>query len=73
MIETNLALPFETRVLGVPVRVERIALGDTDQIVAVCLRDRKRQKLPILDLPLPRQPPEGSEWIVAYRYWLRGR
>lgn len=73
MIETNLPLPFETKVLGVPVRVERIALGDADEIVAVCVRDGKRQKLPILDLPFPKRRPEGSEWIDAYRYWLRGR
>ena len=73
MLEENLAFPFETRVLGVPVTVERIALNDADQIVAVCSRGRDRQMLPILDLPLPRWRPEGSEWIDAYRRWLGGQ
>ena len=73
MLEESLAVPFETRVLGVLVTVERIALSDAYQIVAVCSRRRDRQALPILDLPLPRRRPEGSEWIDAYRHWLGGR
>ncbi|SED14483.1 hypothetical protein SAMN04490239_7004 [Rhodococcus koreensis] len=24
-----------------------------------------------LDLPLPAPPPDGAEWIEAYRHWLR--
>ena len=72
MIEESLAVPFETRVLGVPVTVERIALSGADQIVAVCSRGPDRQALPILDLPLPRRRPEGAEWIDAYRHWLGG-
>lgn len=70
LIEENLATPFETEVLGAAVTVRQIALNDAGQIVAVCSRGRDRQTLPILDLPLPRPQPEGSEWIEAYRYWL---
>lgn len=70
LIEENIATPFETEVLGVAVTVRRIALNDAGQIVAVCSRGRDRQTLPILDLPLPRPRPEGSEWIAAYRYWM---
>ncbi|MCA1672630.1 MAG: hypothetical protein LC799_10650 [Actinobacteria bacterium] len=33
--------------------------------------DQVRQVISILDLPLPTPPPEGAEWIDAYRYWLR--
>jgi hypothetical protein len=73
MLEESLAVPFETRVLGVLVTVERITLSNAYQIVAVCSRDRDWQALPILDLPLPRRRPEGSEWIEAYRHWLGGR
>jgi len=72
MIEENLSVPFETRVLGAPVTVERIALNDAGQIVAVGSRGRSLQTLPILDFPLPRPRPVGSEWIVAYRRWLGG-
>ena len=71
MIEENLATPFVTQVLGVKVNVSRIDLTDADQIVAVCLRGRTRQAIPILDLPLPDPPPKGAEWVEAYRRWVR--
>jgi hypothetical protein len=58
-------------VLGLPVTVERIELNKDEQIVAVCRRV-DRQSLPILDLPLPTPPPEGADWIEAYRRWLGG-
>jgi hypothetical protein len=67
MIDENLAMPFETTVLGVPVTVERHDLNHGEQIVAVCTRGRSRQLLPILDLPLPTPPPDGAEWIEAWR------
>jgi hypothetical protein len=73
MIDQNLAVPFETTVLGVPVTVERIDLNASEQIVAVCRRGRDRQALPILDLPMPRPRPEGAEWIEAYRQWRGDR
>jgi hypothetical protein len=69
MIDENLAVPFETTVLGVPVTVERLDLDRNEQIVAVCARGRSRQTLPILDLPLPKPPPGGADWIEAYRQW----
>jgi hypothetical protein len=69
MIEENLAVPFETKVLGVPVTVERVDLDRSEQIVAVCKRRRARQSLPIVDLPLPTPLPDGAEWIEAYRRW----
>ena len=70
LIGENLALPFETMVLGVLVTVERIDLDLGGQIVAVCSRGRDRQPIPILHLPLPTPPVGGSEWIDAYRRWL---
>ena len=70
MIEDNLAVPFETTVLGVKVTVERIDLNQSEQIVAICRRGQERQALPILDLPLPAPSPHGAEWIEAYRRWL---
>jgi hypothetical protein len=72
MIEDNLALPFETMILGVPVTVVRIDLTERDEIVAVCRRTGVRQTVPILDLPLPSPRPAGAEWIEAYRHWARG-
>ena len=69
MIEEHLALPFTTTVLGVPVTIARVDLTATDEIVAICTRDRHRQTIPILDLPLPDRTPDGWEWIEAYRRW----
>ncbi len=73
MIEENLQLPFETEVLGVPVTVTGVDITEDDFIVAVCQRGGLKQKLPLLELPLPTPRPAGSEWIEAYRHWARGR
>lgn len=69
MIEDELALPFETEVLGVPVTVTRIELADDGSVVAVCLHGRAMQRIGVLDLPLPTPPPAGAQWIEAYRRW----
>src|SRR5947207_14433456 len=67
MIEDNLALPFETMILGVPVTVVRIDLTPRDEIVAVCRRAGVRQTVPILDLPLPSRRPAGGGQVDALR------
>ena len=72
MLEEHLALPFDTTVLGVAVRVARLDLRGDNDIVAICIRGRKRQSVPILDLPLPSPKPVGAEWIEAYRHWVGG-
>jgi len=73
MLEEHLAVPFQTEVLGVTVSVERIDLTADDQILAVCARNKSRQRVSIADLPLLDPPPAGSQWIDAYRRWRRGR
>jgi uncharacterized protein (UPF0262 family) len=73
MIEENLAVPFETEILGVKVKVERIDMTDDEQIVAVCSRGNSSQRIPLLDLPMPNLLPEGAEWIEALRRWARGK
>ena len=73
MLQQNLVLPFKTEVLGVEVTVREIDITDDDQIVAVCMRGKVRQRVPLLDLPLPSPPPAGSEWIHARRRWARGQ
>jgi len=72
MIEEYLALPFRVKVLGVEVDVENVDMTLDGQIVAICRRGKTRQKIPILDLPLPTPAPGGVEWIVFYRHWRRG-
>jgi hypothetical protein len=71
MLDEHLALPFQTTVLGVTVTVAKVDLTINHEIVAICRRDGHKQAVPILDLPLPAPPPEGAEWIDAYRRWVR--
>lgn len=70
MIEENLALPFETEVLGVPVTVKKVAQSGRLGIVAICERDGIRQAISVLDLLLPSPAPAGAEWMAAYRHWV---
>jgi hypothetical protein len=72
MIEEYLAVPFRVKILGVDAAVEKVDMTLDGQIVAICRRGKTRQKIPILDLPLPTPAPAGVEWIVAYRHWRRG-
>jgi len=72
MIDEYLALPFRVKILGVDAAVEKVDMTLDGQIVAICRRGKTRQKIPILDLPLPTPAPAGVEWIVAYRHWRRG-
>jgi hypothetical protein len=73
MMENDLRLPFEfeTEVLGVKVIVEDIDLTDDNDIVAICRKGKSRQRISIRELPLPSPPPEGAQWIAAYRHWRR--
>ncbi|MGC4815288.1 hypothetical protein ACLQ29_32690 [Micromonospora sp. DT228] len=68
MLKEHLAVPFTTTVLGVEVTVRKVDLT-ADSIVAVCTRGRHRQKIDLLDLPLPTPAPDGAAWIDAYRRW----
>lgn len=68
MIEEHLAVPFPTTALGVEVTVRKVDLT-ADTIVAICARGRHRQRIDVLDLPLPTPPPDGADWIDAYRHW----
>jgi hypothetical protein len=72
MMEEHLALPFSANILGVDVVVEKVDMTRSGQIVAICRRDKIRQRIGILDLPLPTPAPAGTEWIAAYRHWRRG-
>jgi hypothetical protein len=72
IIEDNLAFPFTTRILGVDASVAAIAMDDDGRIKAVCERNGERQRIDLIDLPLPSPPPSGAEWIAAYRRWLEG-
>lgn len=71
MIDEHLDIPFETSALGVTVTVAGVDISDDDRIVAICVRGKMRQVIPILDLPLPEPAPKGVEWIAAYRHWSR--
>ncbi|HEV8275945.1 MAG TPA: hypothetical protein VGQ26_09645 [Streptosporangiaceae bacterium] len=69
LLDQALAVPFKTTVLGVPVTVTALDLAVGDRIVALIRRNGERQRIPLLDLPLPDPPPAGAEWAAAYRHW----
>jgi hypothetical protein len=72
MMDSGLRLPFETEILGAAAIVESIDITGDDKLVAICRKAKTRQRISLLELPLPSPPPEGAEWIVAYRYWRTG-
>jgi hypothetical protein len=69
-LQEEVSLPFMTAVLGVDVQVIGFDSGPGIELVAVCKRGKARQRIPVQDLPLPRPPPSGHEWIAAYKRWL---
>lgn len=71
ILDERLELPFSTQILGIEVTVPAFEQEDAGQIVAVCVRGPERQKITILDLPVPSPAPKGVEWIEVYRRWLR--
>jgi len=72
MMQEHLARPFSVSILGVKATVDKVDMTRDGRIVAVCRRDGVRQRIEILDLPLPKPKPAGAEWIAAYSYWCRG-
>ena len=73
VLEEHLAFPCGATVLGEAVVVEKIDLSDADELIAICRRGGKRQKVRLLDLELPVSRPKSAEWIAAYRRWFRRR
>lgn len=69
VLDDRVSLPFTTQVLGVDVVVEELDLRPGGGIVALCRRGVHRQALPLLDLPMPSVPPQGWDWIEAFRRW----
>ncbi|MEV0900391.1 hypothetical protein [Actinoplanes sp. NPDC049802] len=62
MIGGDLAVPFETEVLGLPVVIRKVDRHSSG-VVAIG----------VLDLPLPDPAPDGAQWIGAYRRWVGAR
>jgi hypothetical protein len=72
MMQEHLALPFSVSILGVEATVEKVDMTRDGRIVAVCRRDGVKQRIEILDLPLPKPAPAAAEWIAAYTHWRKG-
>jgi len=75
MLAEHLTVPFQTTVLGMTVTVTRVDLTVSDQIIAICLRDRVKQPIPILDLPLPNRRAIAAtvapRWRIRTSSWSR--
>jgi hypothetical protein len=68
MMDEHLAFPFTTWVLGQEVTIAKVDITGRDQIVAVCLRGKETQAIPILNLPMPvhcRRERSGSRRTAA--------
>lgn len=61
VLREHLALPFGATVLDEAVVVETIDLSGADELIAICRRRGKRQKVRLLDLELPVPRPKGAE------------
>ena len=72
MIEEHLDLPFDTRVLGAPVTVERIDLTRADEDRRDLSPRPVPQPVPILDLPLPK-PLAGGRRVGRKKPTAAGR
>ena len=72
MMQEHLALPFSVSILGFEATAEKVDMTRDGRVVAVCQRNGIRQRIEILDLPLPTPAPAGAEWIAAYSHWRRG-
>jgi len=68
----QIAVPFTTGVFGIEVVVTDFKLTDSVTLVAACRRGETAQRIPVLNLPLPTPPPDGHDWIAAYRRWRKG-
>ncbi|HLY74473.1 MAG TPA: calcium-binding protein [Planctomycetota bacterium] len=68
-LEEHLRFPFKTALGGLPAVVRGLAVGEDDEILAICTRGSEKIGVPLLDLPLPKPPPKGAEWIEAFRLW----
>lgn len=56
MLEDHLDVPFTVEILGAQVTVDRVDLTDDERIVGVCRHGKTRQRISILDLPVPDSP-----------------
>lgn len=73
VLEEYLALPFGATVAGEAVIVEKVDLRGADELIVVCRRRGKREKVRLLDVELPVPRPKGAEWVAAYHRWSRRR
>jgi hypothetical protein len=70
LLDAHLALPFETKVLGLTVTVVAVEMRGDRCIVAICQHGCHGQAIPLGELPLLSPRPVGAEWIAAYKQWL---
>lgn len=72
VLEENLPFPFPARVVGEEVEVTGLDMDEVESIVARCYRKGKRYKVSLSRIEYDPEEVEGSEWIEAYNYWVKG-
>lgn len=71
-LEEHLACPVRALVVGEEVTVLGFDRDPPGELVARCRRGRRTYRVNVTALEWPGPPPDGTEWIEAYRVWLRG-
>lgn len=72
MLEEHIPTPFRARVVGEDVDVQGFDVPDSGiGIVAVVKRGGKKYRVRLVELELGTPPPEGVEWIEAYKLWAK--
>ena len=72
-LDLTLAVDVANLASQMEVVIDAIDLTTDDQIVAICTRGRSRQRISILEVPVPDPRPTGWDWVDAYRRWTGDR
>jgi hypothetical protein len=73
MLEDRVACPFTALVVGEEVDVRGFDwAGASQEIVALCRRKGHTYRVSVTALQWAGRRPAGTEWLDAYRAWLKG-
>lgn len=72
-LEEHLAFPFPGLVVGEGVMIIGLDRDPPGEVVAKCVRADRQYRINVTNLEWAGDPPDGAEWIAAYRAWLTGQ
>ena len=72
MLRERVSVPFRARFLGLTLTVTAFEMPTDEEIVAVCRHGRDTFRISLAAVTPVAPPPDGAEWLDAYRLWARG-